>query len=85
MANKDYNMESTQGITDMDYVERLGLDPSLAGTPKINEAILKATRDVEYQSFIDSGMTEPEARAKAQASYQHGMKNVKANLAKRKA
>ena len=82
MPNKNYNIT---GVDDMEYIERYGLDPALAYTPKINDAILKAERDVNYQAYIDDGMTEAQARSRSQDDHNLARQNVKKNLAKRKA
>ena len=58
----NYNIMALRGsnITDEEYVETFGLDPKLAGTPAINDAML----DMAMKQNIDSGMDEGEARKK---------------------
>ena len=39
MKKESYNIMRHEGIDDMEYVEELGLNPALAYTPAINEAM----------------------------------------------
>ena len=39
MKKESYNIMRHEGIDDMEYVKELGLNPALAYTPAINEAI----------------------------------------------
>jgi len=59
-SRKNYNIMALRGaqLDDMEYVETFGLDPSLAYTPALNDAML----DVAYQQNIDSGMEESKAK-----------------------
>ena len=62
MTNKNYNYLALRGgpVDDMEYVETLGLDPSVAYTPAINDVML----DLTMQQNIDAGMDEAEAKKK---------------------
>ena len=57
---KNYNIMALRGanITDEEYVETFGLDPTLAHTPALNEAML----DMVMQQNIDGGMEEKKAK-----------------------
>lgn len=59
---KSYNYLALRGaqVDDMEFVEQFGLDPSLAYTPKLNDAMLNQS----MQDNIDAGMDEAEARQK---------------------
>ena len=57
---KNYNVVALRGdknMTDMEYVETFGLDPAVANTPKINDAML----DIAMQDNIQAGMDEKKA------------------------
>lgn len=56
---KSYNYLALRGagVDDMEYVEHFGLDPSVAYTPKINDAML----DITYQQNIDAGIDKDTA------------------------
>ena len=56
---KSYNYLALRGapVDDMEYVETFGLDPSLAYSNKINEAML----DYSYNRAVDKGMEPEEA------------------------
>lgn len=56
---KNYNIMALRGaaLDDMEYIETFGLDPALAYTPELNEAMLQ----VAYDQNIESGMDEQEA------------------------
>jgi len=51
------------GIDDMEYVEELGLDPALAYTPEINEAIIEHVAAENFAGYIAQGI-EPELAEK---------------------
>jgi len=53
------------GIDDMEYVEMFNLDPSVAYTPEINEAILKSVWHNNYTDAVAEGLPEDEAKAQA--------------------
>jgi len=60
----NYNIFALQGdyeTTDMDVVETMGLDPDVAHTPDINEAAITKMRRVNYEGYLNRGMTEAKA------------------------
>ena len=67
MAQKNYNKMALQGwdVDDMEVVEQFGLDPALAYTPELNDVMLDKMRDENYQGYVQSGMSEAEAKSKA--------------------
>ena len=60
-SRKSYNYLALRGagVDDMEFVEENGLDPSLAYTPKINDAML----DIVYDQNIKAGIEEKKAKA----------------------
>ena len=68
--NKSYNI--VPGIDDMEYVEMFNLDPSLAYTPEINEAILSKVWDNNYAGALAEGLSEEEAMAHAEDQRESG-------------
>ena len=56
---KSYNYLALRGagVDDMEFVEQFSLDPAVAYTPKINDAML----DITYQQNIDAGVDEKKA------------------------
>lgn len=56
---KSYNYLALRGapVDDMEYVETFGLDPSLAYSNKINEAML----EYNFNRAVDKGMDPEEA------------------------
>ena len=72
MENKDYNIMSEQGIKDIDLIEEFGLDPALAGSPEINNAMIQKVYDdnveVETRIGIEEGM---EPRLATQSAMKH--------------
>ena len=71
------------GIDDMEYVEMFNLDPTLAYTPEINEAILSKVRADNYAGAIADGLSEAEATASADNSYRAGQNTVAKAIADR--
>jgi len=51
-----------EGVDDMEYVNELGLDPALAYTPEINEAIVANVAAANYASYIELGKSPEEAK-----------------------
>ena len=70
---KSYNYLALRGagVDDMEYVEQFGLDPNIAYTPKINDAML----DITYQQNIDAGVDEATAN-KNRADAQRDIKEL---------
>ena len=58
-SSRDYNILALRGgqVTDQEYVETFGLDPALAGTPGLNDAMLEQA----YQDNLSSGVDEKKA------------------------
>ncbi len=75
-SSRNYNHMALQGakVDDMEFVETLGLDPTVAYTPKILDACL----DLTMQQNIDSG-TDPKRAAELRAE---GRKQFNGYLAK---
>tara|TARA_B110000902_G_scaffold14727_1_gene17468 strand:+ start:1345 stop:1593 length:249 start_codon:yes stop_codon:yes gene_type:complete len=71
------------GIDDMEYVEMFNLDPTLAYTPEINEAILLKVKADNYAGAIADGLSEVEATASADNSYRAGQNTVAKAIADR--
>lgn len=62
---KDQNKFAARGIRDIEYIDLLGLDPSLEGKPEINDAIYNSVRQANVDTFIGLGKTEEEANRQA--------------------
>ena len=75
-SSRNYNIIALRGgsVTDQEYVETFGLDPALAGTPGLNDAMLEKA----YNDNIDAGVEEKTAMAKRSKASQ----DVKRLLAK---
>ena len=56
----DHN-KSNGLFTDKEYIDELGLDPSLEGTPDINKAIVQAVRQSTVRDMMQEGYTEQQA------------------------
>jgi hypothetical protein len=64
MSYKNYNIFALRGDTetsDADICDQLGLDPSLAGTPAINEAAIKQMHRENFNSYLQKGYSEDDA------------------------
>jgi hypothetical protein len=72
--NKSYNI--VPGIDDMEYVEMYNLDPSLAYTPDINEAILSKVWEQNYAGALAEGLSDGEAKAYAEDGRKAGRKTI---------
>jgi len=81
MDNVSHNV--VPGIDDMEYVEMFNLDPSLAYTPEINEAILGRVWEDNYAGAVADGMAEDEAKSHADSQRQAGRNTVRKALAAR--
>ena len=71
---KSYNI--VPGIDDMEYVEMYNLDPTLAYTPEINEAILSKVWDDNYAGALSEGLSDEEAKAYAESGREAGRLTV---------
>ena len=56
---KSYNYLALRGagVDDMEFVEQFNLDPNVAYTPKINDAML----DITYNQNLEAGVPEDQA------------------------
>ena len=72
-SRKNYNILALRGanVDDMEYVETFGLDPKVAYTPALNQAMLKAM----YDENVAGGMDEKEA-LKSMKSHEKGIKKL---------
>ena len=65
---RNCNIFALQGDTetsDADVCATLGLDPSWAGTPAINNAAIKAMHRKNYDGYVAQGLPPEDALAKA--------------------
>ena len=84
MENKDYNIMAHMGVTDIDYVEEMGMPEELAGTPAMNDwminHVFEGNLEAETREFIDLGH-EPDVAAKKAHKIATAAKNAaKLNL-----
>ena len=72
---KNFNYLALRGapVDDMEFVEQFGLDPSIAYTDKINDAMLQMTYDQNLASGIDE--------AKAKENMMNARKDLNTMLA----
>ena len=68
------------GIDDMEYVEMFNLDPALAYTPAINEAILNSVHENNLAGAIAEGVPEAESRSDADKQLKSGRMTVAAAI-----
>lgn len=73
-ANNNFRQ---MGYTDQDYIEKYNLDPSLAGNPKINEAIANAIRKENEAWHLKQGDKPEIAKMKAQNKFNEAMRDMK--------
>tara|TARA_B110000285_G_scaffold167867_1_gene187730 strand:- start:214 stop:468 length:255 start_codon:yes stop_codon:yes gene_type:complete len=78
MSNEKKSYNIVPGIDDMEYVEMYNLDPALAYTPEINEAILSKVWDNNYAGAVAEGLSEEEAMSHAEAQRESGRMTVAA-------
>ena len=69
---KSYNRLALQGvdIDDMEFIKEFNLNPQLAYTPEINDALLNTMYDKNIRSYINTGMPMAEAKSKAEAAHE---------------
>ena len=67
MEKKSYNRLALQGvdIDDMEFIKEFQLNPQLAYTPAINDALLDKMYEKNIQSYINEGIPLKEAKSKA--------------------
>lgn len=77
--NKNFNVLALQGadIDDMEYIEQFNLDPKLAYTPGINDAMLDSVRSENLEFFRSEGIPEKEAISKANEYHSTAKARVK--------
>ena len=74
--NQSYNIMRFDGVDDMDYVHKLELDPSVAYTPAINEAIIQSIATENYAFYIADGKSPEEARELTDKMIEYARANV---------
>ena len=80
---KNYNIFALQGdyeTTDMDVVDMMGLDPSVANTPAINDAAINKMYQENVDGYINRGLPEEEAKRIAGIHRDAAIAAVKAAL-----
>lgn len=77
--NTNFNVLALQGadIDDMEYIEQFNLDPKLAYTPGINDAMLDSVRAENLEFFRSEGNTEKEAISKANEYHSTAKASIK--------
>ena len=66
----------------LQYIEQFNLDPKLAYTPGINDAMLSSVRDENLAYFRSEGDTEKEALRKADEYHRSAKASIKQLLNK---
>ena len=66
-VKRSYNRLALQGLNfdDMEFVRDFNLDPAVAYTPKINDAMLDNIYAKNINNFMNDGMTEGDAKREA--------------------
>jgi len=67
MTRTNYNRQALQGINvdDMEVVKHFKLDPALAYTPKINDAVNDIIFQKNIEGMVEQGMPPKKASAEA--------------------
>jgi len=83
MKKKNYNRLALQGIDidDMEFVKEFNLDPNLAYTKGINDAMLDLMYQENVEGFMMQGNTESKAKSEAGRLRSAGRKEIMALLA----
>lgn len=83
-SRKSYNYLALRGagVDDMEFVEQFGLDPGVAYTNKINEAMLDLNEQENRDFYMKDGIPEDEAVAKAKSNRMKAERDLKELLAK---
>ena len=79
-SRKNYNILALRGqdVDDMDVVKDHGLDPSVAYTPKINDAMLDKIESDNITFYIeDKNMSEVEAKTVARNNRRQAEGNIR--------
>jgi hypothetical protein len=79
MEKKDYNYLALRGAatTDMEFVEEFNLDPKLANTPAINDAMLDVIHKKNFETYLRIGQDEKEAKRRADEQRNVARANIK--------
>tara|TARA_B110000858_G_scaffold176428_1_gene210629 strand:- start:1103 stop:1375 length:273 start_codon:yes stop_codon:yes gene_type:complete len=64
-SKQSYNIMRHEGIDDMDYIDEMGLNPDLAYTPEINEAIIEKVAAENYEAYLEKGVSPEDAKVMA--------------------
>jgi len=67
LIKQNYNRLSKQGIdySDSDFIETFKLDPAIANTPEINNAMLDLMYRKNVENYMNIGHSEGKAKAEA--------------------
>lgn len=83
-VKKNFNVIALRGgrMDDMEYVAEFDLDPELAYTPKINDAMLRKVHSENIEYYMDEGMTFKQAKYKADENMSVARKSIQQLLKK---
>lgn len=76
MSNEEQKSYNLVGVDDMEYVEELGLDPALAYTPEINQAIIDKVAATNREYFEGQGLSPAETESKVQEAMSKAKERV---------
>ena len=67
LIKENYNRLARQGIgySDSDFIETFKLDPAIANTPEINNAMLDLMYRKNVENYMNKGYSEGKAKADA--------------------
>lgn len=76
---KSYNILAMMGndMDDMEYVKDFGLDPAVAYTPAINDAMLDVVYKQNVDALVEEGMSHEEATTKAKRARASAHQNIR--------
>jgi hypothetical protein len=77
---KHYNLMALQGATDVtddEVCQEFKLDPKLAGTPEINEAVINSIHKSNYDNYISKGLSHESAMAIADQRAKNTRQTIK--------
>jgi len=82
MEKKSYNRLALQGVDvdDMEFVKEFELNPQLAYTPAINDALLDKMYQKNIQYYVNDGIPLREAKSKAGRLKAQAKKDITALL-----
>lgn len=84
MSNEKVSHNIVPGVDDMEYVEMFDLNPALAYTPGINDAILNRVYEDNVAAALSEGMTEEEAKADSEVQRRRARATIERALEQRK-